>query len=380
MIYENIVEFIENRRLDEINSDFNTIKAAVKDIWTGSAASSFDLSFSDNIRIIDKIYESIDVFNNILDNLSVYKENYQNIKELERQIAQELENPSLKTTETYVENGVTKTAIKYVVDQELINRLQNQINLLTEENLHIKKYITTAADQIVSLNLKPKNNSDISHRGYRTGGMRDNSIESYEQAGQKGFWGLEADVLFDSKGKLVCSHNPPKAGENPPSFEEYLDICKKYGMTAIIDLKYERYGSVDTNLSPTIIKTIEEKGMIDSCIIQTNNHNDIPFIRQTSKEARIWYLTDVISDKNIQLIQENNVEGVNMQACNSDANKIKKLNDIGVDVCIWNVQTETSKARWLGYGAKHVMSDNVLGITPYQEGEKDYNGIEKENQ
>ena len=50
MIYENIVEFIENRRLDEINSDFSTIKVAVKDIWTGSAANSFDLSFSDNIN------------------------------------------------------------------------------------------------------------------------------------------------------------------------------------------------------------------------------------------------------------------------------------------------------------------------------------------
>ena len=55
--------------------------------------------------------------------------------------------------------------------------------------------------------------------------------------------------------------------------------------------------------------------------------------------------------------------------------KIQKLTANGTDVCVWNVFSEETKNRKLSYGAKYVMSDNVLGITPYQEGEKDYNGI-----
>ena len=81
-------------------------------------------------------------------------------------------------------------------------------------------------DDRVSANLKPKNNSDISHRGYISGKWGNNSVESFTNAGESGFWGLETDVRFDANGTLVCSHNVVGNGENPPTFEEYLDICK----------------------------------------------------------------------------------------------------------------------------------------------------------
>ena len=147
-------------------------------------------------------------------------------------------------------------------------------------------------------------------------------------------------------------------------------------MTAIIDLKYEKgVGPADPKLSPTILETIQKKGMMDSCILQTNNPTDIPYIRENSEDARIWYLTDVVSDNNINLINENNVECVNILSSENNAYRIKKLTENGTDVCVWNVQTETSKDKVLNMGAKYVMSDNVLGITPYQEGEEDFNGV-----
>ena len=115
--------------------------------------------------------------------------------------------------------------------------------------------------------------------------------------------------------------------------------------------------------------------MINSCVIQTNNRTDIPYIRQTSHDARIWYLTDVVDDKNLQIINNYNIECVNIKAGENDAMKIQKLAKNGTDVCVWNVFSEDTKNKRLQYGAKYVMSDNVLGITPYQDGEKDYNGI-----
>ena len=108
-MFDNIVDFVDNRIIGEINNDFNNVKSSVKSIWSGMAANSFDLSLSDNISAIDKINASIDAFNNVLTNLALYKENKAKIEELERQIAAELANPSLKTTETYTENGVTRT-------------------------------------------------------------------------------------------------------------------------------------------------------------------------------------------------------------------------------------------------------------------------------
>ena len=228
--------------------------------------------------------------------------------------------------------------------------------------------------------LKPKNNSDISHRGYTHGDNKyyyENSVGAFTLAGEKGFWGCETDVRLDDNGVLVCKHNKDAGGRTPPAFEEYLDVCKEYGMTAIIDLKYNT--TSEPKLAEGIIKTIEEKGMLDNCILQTNNHNDIPHIRELSEDARIWYLADT-PDLMDTFITPYNVEGVNICAYAADfgttLQSIKTFVNNGIDVCVWGVTTESSKQKYLDAGASHVMSDYVLGITPYQEGEFDYNGIE----
>lgn len=244
-----------------------------------------------------------------------------------------------------------------------------------DENSELDTY---SSDLVVSSNLKPKNNSGIAHRGHSSSsGIGQNSANDFINAGKSGFWGCESDVRFDNAGNLICSHNALKNGETATSFEEYLDICKEYGMTAIIDLKYARgVGPADPDLSPQVIKTIQEKGMMDSCILQTNNMTDIPYIRETSSDARIWMLTDCLDNNRKNLIDEYNVECVNIKAATESINNsIKYLDDKGVDVCVWNVFDEGSKDRYLNAGATYVMSDNLIGITPYQEGEEDFNNI-----
>ena len=232
---------------------------------------------------------------------------------------------------------------------------------------------------VVSSNLKPKNNSGIAHRGYRTNGIKENTAEAFINAGENGFWGCETDVRFDADGNLICSHNALKTGQTATSFDEYLKICKKYGMTAIIDLKYARgVGPADPDLSPAIIKAIEENGMMDSCVLQTNNMTDIPYMRETSSDVRIWMLTDYLDNNRKDLIEKYGVECVNFDGTidfNSLVNKMKYLEENGVDSCVWRVFTESSKDNYLKAGATYVMSDNLIGITPYQEGEEDFNNI-----
>ena len=248
----------------------------------------------------------------------------------------------------------------------VINALEALFEMLEEQPEIFEKF----------RNIMPKNNSTIAHRGYRVGNIGDNCAEGFILAGENGFWGCEADVRFDEDGNLVCSHNTVQNNQDVTSFEEYLDICKKYGMTAIIDIKYEKgVGPADENLSPAILDVIKEKGMENSCVLQTNNYTDIPYIRENSKDARIWYLTDSLSDKNMDLIEDNNVECVNILSSEYNTYKINKLKEQGVDVCVWNVQTQNLKDIVLDTGAKYVMTDNILDTTPYQEGEEDFNNV-----
>lgn len=399
--------YADTQSFDNINDNLGVLRGQINQVWSGGAAKTFDTSYSKVISAMDEVSASIAIFNTALEKLEIYKANKLKIEDLENKIKNEKANPSLKTTETYTFLGIPRTRTVYVVNQNLINGWQSEITALLTENEALKAEIISLLGQIVPLgsnanavnykpgeenyiedelvnnmfltgNLLPKNNSDIAHRGIRKGGMHDNSLDAYILAGESGFWGCEADVRFDQNGQLVCSHNKVENNQNPPTFEQYLDVCKKYGMTAIIDLKYAKgVGPADEYLSPTVIKTIQDKGMMDSCVIQTNNHTDIPYIRQTSQDARIWYLTDVISDKNFQLIAENGVECVNVQNGDNNSYQIKKYADAGIDVCVWNVQTEAKKQRLLDQGATYVMSDNILGITPYQEGEEDFNNLPK---
>lgn len=365
------------------SSNINSIKSDMEAIWNGSASDALCISFSEAITAIDDIKSEIGTFDSALALLESYKENDRLILNNINAIEQEETYPSLKSTQTYMEDGVEKTRIIYKVNQSIIATCTQTINTLRTENAELRTEIEGLLSTIVSVNLQPKNNHDIAHRGSKFDGDRndysilDNSLAAFINAGKNGFWGAEADVIQNSDGSLVCSHNAVKNGENPISFEEYLDVCKEYGMTAIIDMKYSNGWSKagEDDYVNQILSTIESKGMMDSCVVQTNNKNDITNVRSNSDEARIWYLTDDVSSSNIQFIKDNNVECVNTKNSDGVTSRVVKLTSNGIDSCVWAVNSDQAKTNLLKNGATYIMSDNVLGISPYQEGDEDYNDI-----
>lgn len=378
------MEYVSNQALTAINGRLSTIKSNINNIWSSTTADNFDEVYTASLNAIDKIYEQIDTYNQASTKLQKYNENKAKIKELKELIANEQANPSKAVSSTYTDSqGKVHTTTEYVVDTEKINAWQAQINALEQDNLALKNEILDLLATIIPNNLQPKNNHDIAHRGSKFNGeandykIKDNSLEAFINAGENGFWGAEADVIQDANGNLVCSHNKVKSGENPPSFEEYLDVCKEYGMTAIIDMKYSNGWSKagEDEYVNQILSAIEERGMMDSCVIQTNNHHDITNIRNNSSDARIWYLTDNVSDKNIQFMKDNNVECVNTQNGDNAASRVQILQENGIDSCVWAVFNQSTKDRLISKGATYIMSDNVLGITPYEEGDEDYNNI-----
>jgi flagellar basal body rod protein FlgC len=288
------MEYVANQALTAINGRLSVIKSNINNIWSSTTADNFDEVYAASLSAIDKIYEQIDTYNQAMTKLQKYNENKAKIKELKELIANEQANPSKAVSSSYTDSqGKVHTVTEYVVDTAKVNAWQAQINALELDNLTLKNEIIDLSVTIIPNNLQPKNNHDIAHRGSKFDGeandfkIKDNSIEAFVNAGKNGFWGAEADVIQDANGNLVCSHNAVKKGENPISFEEYLDVCKEYGMTAIIDMKYSNGWSKEGEDAYVnqILGAIEEKGMMDSCVIQTNNHHDIVNVRNNSEEA-----------------------------------------------------------------------------------------------
>lgn len=397
-----------NANISDINTGLSDIKSVSFDgVWSGDAYNAQSEGLTAVIAAADTAKSDLQRFSEVLALL----ENYKALKEEIDRLTAEIDSitipsdPQLAAAASARKSSLIakrdqlitkKNQLRQTIESMLatFKPIESQIEVISFDLNQYKDYLDYIEDLNIDnltpeaaafyyhcMNLLPKNNSDIAHRGLHNGGIRENSLEAFIAAGEAGFWGAEADVRFDANGNLVCSHNAVKNGENPTSFSEYLDICKQYGMTAIIDLKYANgiTRNPDTALSPAVIKLIKEKGMLDSCVIQTNHTNDIPYIRSQSDDVRIWYLTDNVSDNTVRVIEENNVECINIKSDGSNAEQIKrldKLTDKDVDVCVWNVFGQDTKNRLLSKGATYIMSDNVLGIRPYQEGDVDFNSVQ----
>lgn len=126
-----------------------------------------------------------------------------------------------------------------------------------------------------------------------TGGPPEESIGAFELAGKGGIRFCEADIRLTADGLPICLHdatlNRTTTGtgnanaltlaelrelrlkwpdgtvseELIPTLDEYLYVCKKYGMIAVIELKEVRVaGFMDA-----VLAKINECGMMDQCIL-----------------------------------------------------------------------------------------------------------------
>lgn len=167
----------------------------------------------------------------------------------------------------------------------------------------------------------------FAHAGYfdsiPSSDLLENSLPAYIKAGELGFYGCENDIQITSDGKFVCIHDSTldrttngtgnvsdytlselrelrlKKGDRItdlqiPTMEEYLLVCKKYGMIALMEIK--NYNDSEQVLR-NIISIIKDCGMSQQTILQhscygTNifrNVTDIPF-------SAIYTATSIISE------------------------------------------------------------------------------------
>ena len=139
------------------------------------------------------------------------------------------------------------------------------------------------------------------HRGY-SDMYPENTIDAFEGAALAGAGFIETDIHVTKDGEIICMHdkylanmtNAPLNAEIPnmtleeiraleinngncleklihkqvPTLMEYLQICRRYGIVSVIELK-SLGGNVAKRLetSQKIIKQLEATGMKDRCIV-----------------------------------------------------------------------------------------------------------------
>ena len=226
----------------------------------------------------------------------------------------------------------------------------------------------------------------VAHRGMRSVAP-ENTTASFTEAGKHGYWGAECDVYRTKDGVWIISHDSHTYrmmdksafiekktyeelmdmnvdnGVNIDkyedlkicSLEEYLDICKKYNMTPVIELK----GKNNTEYYSEIVE-LANQFEVNPVYISFHIENLQTMRRLT--QCKMYYLVQKISEDDIQDAKSIENCGIDFNG-NKDKNFksdiIKKCQDAGLELGAWTINEEDALKKLEQYGITLITTDCI---------------------
>lgn len=226
----------------------------------------------------------------------------------------------------------------------------------------------------------------VAHRGLSSQAP-ENTVKAFELAGQAGFWGAECDVRMTSDEKFVINHDTtfkrmcgvdkrPEdmtldeikqlkiiSGNNYSKYksdsnattvatlEEYLEVCKKYGMVPVIEIKMEYTESgraKNSSMQQIVNADMRTLNTAVKAVMGTSDYKFIAFDLETIVQMREVLNTDQLPNVTLEHVvnypstgsinyYRNRGIGLDCQYQNISTNQIKQFQDGGVNVNLWTV-------------------------------------------
>ena len=229
----------------------------------------------------------------------------------------------------------------------------------------------------------------IAHRGFRAVAP-ENTAPAFEEAGKAGFSAIECDIYRTKDGVWVIQHdrhtyrmmNTNKFVEKATyeelknadtdngvnidkypnlkicTLEEYLQICEKYGMQAVIEFKeennHEYYGEV--------IDLCKKYPDVKVTFISFK-FSDLQELRKLC-DNDMMYLVQKIEDEDIELAKSIDNCGIDFNGnkeenFESDAAQIKKCLDEGMLVGAWTIDDPAVMKKLVDVGVNLITTDCI---------------------
>ena len=226
----------------------------------------------------------------------------------------------------------------------------------------------------------------VAHRGAMQFAP-ENTIPAYELAGQMGYWGVECDILPSSDGEMFLMHDDTldrttdgsgiiwdktasqikqlnvTGGNNItkypglkiPTLDEFLAVCKKWGMIPLIEMKaYHFAWEYDY-----IVNAIKKAGLEDMSIVISVNFTMLRAIRARSKRITLQAIK-VITEENLETCLDIGNCGIDAPYADITKEKVELAHSKGVHVNTYTVNTPSEKKRMLDCGVDMISTDNLL--------------------
>ena len=226
----------------------------------------------------------------------------------------------------------------------------------------------------------------IAHRGM-CGLEPENTHAAFVAAGNRSFYGIEADVHKTADGKFIIMHDgntlrmsgddieiakatyetlrslrlkqkDGKRGRTDlriPSMEEYLEICKYYGKKAILELKDE---FTDEDIEE-IIRVGEALAYMEHIVFISFKMKNLLLLRERRPEQTVQYLVDYdIDDALLQELADRNM-GLDMRDERYTEEILRKCQEKGVETNAWTVNDPDMARKLIDWGIDYITS-NIL--------------------
>ncbi len=224
----------------------------------------------------------------------------------------------------------------------------------------------------------------IAHRGL-SGLYLENTVEAFEAAGQKGYYGIETDVHVTKDGKFIVTHDDDLkriAGldliveetdyetlrglrfQDPygkgieeyrlPSLEEYLRICKKYDKQAILELK----NKMRPQEVLAIAKEVEKLGWLHRTTFISFAGENLVELRKGFPDADAQYLVEKVGEKELAFMKKYRLD-CDLKWSIATKKTVKRLHEQGIKINCWTVDG-VACAKVLAWHGVDYITSNII--------------------
>ncbi len=236
------------------------------------------------------------------------------------------------------------------------------------------------------LKVNAQNVKLIAHRGMSSLAP-ENTTASFELAGRHNFWGAECDIYRSADGKWIVSHDPNtfrmmngakrieaktfdelsrlkiNRGSDIKSYsdlkictlDEYLSICKRYDMTAIIEVK----GKNNTEHYSEVIDAVDSIGA--KAIFISFHFSDLVKLRELT-EAPLYLLVLDMKEEHLELVKTLEGCGIDFNGNRPSAFKsglIEKCIDENIPLISWTINEAELFDKLVKTGIEYITTDRL---------------------
>lgn len=243
----------------------------------------------------------------------------------------------------------------------------------------------------------------VAHRGY-SAQAPENTLAAFGLAGEKGYYGCEfdihptkdkvwvvnhdntvdkmtngsgkiSDMTFEEISKLkIDAGNNLEAypDEKIPTLEEALDICEKYSLRPVIEVKSGQPEDMEG-----LSKILKARAFSNGYTLISFTWELLAPLRELLPEAEMWMLANEVMPSHVKFCKEHKIDGISFNYTKNVSLSVLFLRLTGLKLVAWTVDNVTSARKLcaLGVGAittnKLLPEDFDMNNLPYDEVLKD---------